>query len=446
LGVPLGLLGGILLGAGKEENTGAVIELLASLSHLLDGARLFFEQLLGPREAVANPFLKQFLLLLDRLAGLVPHLIAFVAVAITKLGPLLVPLVAQMNAFLPLFQTAMKAIKFLIGDLFERLSLFLDPDRREAALHLLRSIIEQLSLLLPALMTTFTEFFQNTSDTFKKIYHGLVGKTSAEKPKGTRAGFKGFLETMGDWLEAAFKKSPLALIIDAAKNAFRAAGAAMSGPTTLNISGVNITIPSSSGPSTLPTPPPVKITSPADVIAALGGEPALGLGAIVPLARAEDFLKKVFGGQPIPLSAEAEAQLERFRHPPSMFEAERQRLKQALGGEPKEILAKQVAGQQQLRDLITGVVGRVLPPEIRPYLDRVGAAFASLDAMLLFRKEAEKTDFPVRDIPDNGKLLPVIHRLRVQSAGGNRLELQDFAARLAKAFEQDYPAPSVAES
>ena len=447
LGLPLGLIGGVAIGAVKEENTGAAIDLLGSAARLLDSARVLLEQMLGPREKVSNPLLRQFLTLLDKLAGLAPHLLAFLAIVITKLGPLLLPLVAQMNALTDLFATAWKTAKFLIDDLLNRFQMFIDPKARESALKVIGYVIEQLMFLLPDLIDTFTIFFDESHDTLLDIYHGMVGKTSKEPKEGPkdepRSGFKGLFETMGEWLDAAFHAGPLSLVIEAAQKSFGAAGAAMGGPLVFHLSGIRVPIPggSSSGKSSMPSFPTISITTPDDVTAALGGEPLLDFGMIEPLALVEDFLKKIFLGQPQPLSAEVEKQLDRYRHPPSLFEGERQALKKALGGiEPKDVLAKQVAGQQTLRELILAVVGRVMPPEIRPYLDEVGNAFAALDATLLFKKKGEKTEFPVRDIPDNGKLRPVVRRLIIRAAGGSQLDLQDFAARVAKSLDQDYPA------
>jgi hypothetical protein len=57
-------------------------------------------------------------------------------------------------------------------------------------------------------------------------------------------------------------------------------------------------------------------------------------------------------------------------------------------------------------------------------------------------KKKEPVDYPVRELRDNGQLLPVVHRLKVVATGATKLGVQDFEDRLQRALaQQSYPAP-----
>ncbi len=122
---------------------------------------------------------------------------------------------------------------------------------------------------------------------------------------------------------------------------------------------------------------------------------------------------------------------------------ERKSLIESLGRTPEAMLQE----QQKLRDLISVVVGRILPPELRGYMDDLVNGLKKLDDTVLARKEKAKKltapDFPVRHIPDNGELRPIIRRLVVRSTGGDKLEIGDFEERVRKALlAQKYLAPN----
>jgi hypothetical protein len=63
----------------------------------------------------------------------------------------------------------------------------------------------------------------------------------------------------------------------------------------------------------------------------------------------------------------------------------------------------------------------------------------------LYGLKVTKSDYPVRDLPDNGLLRPVVRRLTIRSAGGTRSDLNDFQTRLQLTLtKQLYPAPAEA--
>ena len=433
VGTPVSLVGGILAGFTGEERTGAVIGLLGALAMLFNSARLFLEQLLGPREKVANPVLKQMLGIFDHLAGLVVQLLGFIAVVVTEIGPRLLPLALQIRPFIALIESVLETLKFIWKDLLDHLLQFLDP--KYFVLRTIDIVVDAISQLIPGLIDSFTAFFKSALAALKGIFKGLEGvagePAKAGKPKTIGTGFHGLIETVSDWLDDAVKKSPLMVNVGAAKKVFAMASDALSDKSK------------SSSPSTFPNFPKVALTPASTIEAALGGEPFLGLSAIEPLGKIDDFLHGWLLGAAPPLSDEAVKQLERARHPASAFAAEKQQLRESLGGRtPESVLAEQLASQQTLRTLIAGVMGRILPPESRTSM---ADAYASIDAALYGAKKEPKADFPVRDIPDNGLLRPIVRRLILHSAGGEKLDMQDFADRVRKALlAQPYPAPATA--
>jgi hypothetical protein len=125
-----------------------------------------------------------------------------------------------------------------------------------------------------------------------------------------------------------------------------------------------------------------------------------------------------------------------------VFGLERKNLVASLGRTPEAMLQE----QQKLRDLISVVVGRILPPELRGYMDDLVSGLKKLDDAVLGRKDKTKKlqdlDYPVRHIPDNGELRPIVRRLVIRSQGGDKLKIQDFEQRIRKALlAQRYLAP-----
>jgi hypothetical protein len=414
--VVLGILG---YKAGKNVQTSEpMVDMFGALARVLDAARQFVDVLLGPREQVRNPLLIQLLGLLDRVAGLAPQLLGLLAFVVVRLGPLLVPLAAQVVAFQSLFKESFATLKFIIDDLIARLGDLLGP--KTLPTRVIGLVFEQLALLMPALMISFTEFFVSA----KSILDDFS--------KRARPAFENYLKTIGTWLKGAFTNHPLKVILDNAKVAARVARDALTDKSA----------PPS--PSTFPSVPKLAITEPKTVISLLGAEPP-GLRDVKPLAQL--LLEAQRFRVQLPLSREALAELDRARNPPSVFAGERQALIKSLGGRaPKTALADELATQQRLRDLLTEVVGRVLPPELHVHMGKLLGGFQSIDQKLSLdpktTKQLEDFKYPVRDLKDNGQLRPVMHRLIVCAKGATRLAVQDFEDRLQrKLTQQSYPAP-----
>jgi hypothetical protein len=86
------------------------------------------------------------------------------------------------------------------------------------------------------------------------------------------------------------------------------------------------------------------------------------------------------------------------------------------------------------------VVGRVLPAELRVRMGDVLDMLIKLDATL-YKQKVAKQDFPVLDLPDNGQLRPIVHRLVIRGTGMVRTDADTFQQRLQEAMNAlVYPA------
>lgn len=130
---------------------------------------------------------------------------------------------------------------------------------------------------------------------------------------------------------------------------------------------------------------------------------------------------------PFELSPDTQRLAEQLARPPrSVFAGERDALREELQGRtPQQALAALRTQELRYRDLLYGVVGQVLPPQIRARIPELLEAFNAIDRAIYNRPESEApsgtADFPVRDLPDNGRLRPIVHKVTVRSAGGDEI-------------------------
>src|SRR5262249_24050482 len=162
---------------------------------------------------------------------------------------------------------------------------------------------------------------------------------------------------------------------------------------------------SGSTPSSIPKP---HITAPGAFLAAMGAPPP-GLEAIGKLAKIDIKYHGALFEDYLPLSPEALAAVKRARQPRGVFAGERAAFEHELGKPPAAALAALRVDQLKLRDLISVVVGRILPPELRVHMDDLLTIFLAIDQNL-YGLKLERQEFPVRDLPDNGALRPVVRR------------------------------------
>jgi hypothetical protein len=449
LGTPIGLVGGLYIGT-SDEDARAVVAFLGVFAKLLDALTLFLRQLLGPRDQVRNPIVRALLGLFDRLAGLGAQFLGFLSYAVVRLGPYLLPLAVQAALLPDLIQAAVATVTFILTDFFAQLGNLFDP--KFDLTYLIRYVIVQLTILFPAISIAFLEVFQNIIPVLKRI---------AERIAPT---FTSYFTTIQNQLLEGVGNDPFFKLIDVVLAGLDAAGDAL----TVKPVHIHIHLPwpipdynktfdlsSSSSPSppskhpfpTFPKFTGKDVTSPADVVALLGPPP--DLADIQKLAE-QDLTKEPLYGKPLSLSPETLKAIERARNPPSVFAGEEAALTKQLGKAPALALADELGAQQKLRDLLTVVVGRILPPALRTYMGSVIGGFQSLDEALTLdpkKRKAKKSgadpDYPVRELRDNGQLLPVVHRLVIEAMGATKLTCEDFEDRLQRALTaQSYPAPS----
>jgi hypothetical protein len=192
-------------------------------------------------------------------------------------------------------------------------------------------------------------------------------------------------------------------------------------------------------------PQPPNLVPPSAVMGAMGGPPPGGLSAIGTLADIDIRHHVALFQAYTPYSDDALAGLDSLR-PTYVFDAEHIALVGELGGKkPKDALAALRADQLKLRDLLSEVVGRVLPGELRVQMGALLGLFSELDVKL-YQGKAEKRDYPVRDLPDNGQLRPIVHRLVIRGVDMVRAETDTFQQRLQEAMNAlAYPATKPAD-
>jgi hypothetical protein len=172
------------------------------------------------------------------------------------------------------------------------------------------------------------------------------------------------------------------------------------------------------------------------------GAPPPGLEAIGKLAKIDVKYHGALFEDYLPLSPEALAAVKRARQPRSVFAEEQAAFAGELRNTPAAALTALRVDQLKLRDLISIVVGRILPPELRVHMDDLLTTFLAIDQNL-YGLKLERQEFPVRDLPDNGALRPVVRRLVLRAYGQGKNVVDAFQTNLQLALNrQPYPAPA----
>jgi hypothetical protein len=452
-----GFVGYLQMGVANAPELRAIFDLLGGLARLLDAATRFIKLLLGPRSEVKNPVLAGLLHLFDQLARLFPLGLALIAVLVTRLGPLLLPLVATIKAMGELVSAILDTLKFMLNNFVEQLKdVFTGPD----------NIVSPLKSML----ARFTKVFSKIVPTF----NDLLDKATAI----LLAWYKDVQKQVEDWgkllgdksdqfkhLKELIKKDPTLVKIDRLIDAFKLAGKILGRPSEKKTGEQSES--TSLGPldpwvesakkwaaeaekagKAMPDLP--EIETPGDMMERLGLKKEYG---IPDEKMREKWIEKAKKDQP-PVSKKVTDYVKRARYPTSAFEYEKKALAAEYGAKTlPEALSKARAEEMELRNALEAVIGRVLPPELRYLMISLYEGFETFDETVTLdkKKPAKKTrkkevpkkelPFPVKDLPpDNGLLKPVIHRLFVHSKSGRREDLRDFSDMLRKELDQPYPA------
>lgn len=487
LALPFAFLGAVLIGGINQEQARAVYDLLGALAEMLEALRRFVAQFFGPRQQVRNPLVRAVLEIADRLAVLLPFVMALFAIVFARVGGLLRPLAAQVVRLRALVEAVIEMVAFVVRDWLIRLTaLYTDTSptmeleielgvRRATASGPARLVFGLLEGIVRALGSAMQQnpspwtILQGALRSLMSIPAALLrGLTSVSSQLGTE------LERIGaamgrlvsTWLTLANNAVREAILGHPTARAWVAGREIM---TTLIEAFRRTASPSTSSPppstsssggssgGSIPflSPPPFPTFRPPDIAAIArrsGPAPLLDLelstvravGAMI-----EEWLRQPrrFQGQtvhPFAYDPDTLESIRRAERAPSVFTAERLALRDTQDRTPAEQLAAAGAEEASLRNALLAVVGRVLPPAVATYLPQLESVFQTLEERLYPERPASgraASEMPVLQVAENDRLQPVVHRLRILAAGGERPEARAWSDRLREVLlRQTYRA------
>ncbi|OYY91542.1 MAG: hypothetical protein B7Y45_03015 [Sphingomonas sp. 28-66-16] len=461
--LPIGFLAAIIYIAISSGRPGAgqlAFELLGALARLFEALPRFVAQILGPRSGVRNPLIRSLLELFDSVAALMAQGIGAIALLVTRVGPLILPWTREFLAIGRLASATGALVSAIVTDARDRLQhLFGDAD--DSLPNIVGRLIDQLMAGV----------------------HRLVGAIGAAIDQLAGAIMAG----AGAAYDVA-KTSLLAAVLVARKlvmdfpliRTFRALASvatlvrSLIPPSTPSSSSgpslfgrILAALPSGSGPSMPtwpglpdaalaearvgdrpPAPTLANVEEMLDSSTPLGASARFGLMALPPGAlapfRLTDETRAIIAQlmqAPRSIVADQLAALAAEGAPDPIIDAGRARdlLHLLMGVLPADVVAGATEGETDLRRSIhASIAGTILPfirariPELRPML-------TALDTEITARVESDPDAFPVRSLPDNGRLRPVIGRLTVFLPGGDPATARNFANDLTRLMrEQPY--------
>lgn len=466
---PFGIAGGVQRGGpGQREEdevrgipgpTGLRLvqdayDLSGAATGMLDQLRIFLDQLAGPVSAVRNPLVRRTLEILGRVAGLFGQVIGAFAVLVDRLTPMILPLVDQVIALRDLVSAVAAMLSFLVEDLighFERLPGRIQVFRGVLTLpvEFLGIVLRETGVVLGWAAGRFTSIVRTGIEQVRGLVtqmllwgrgyiesHPVLQATAEMRRRlgAIRAGFGAFA--------AAYAAAPSGFFGRAAG----AAGRAMLRAGMGAYHAYRRVFPSTSPPA----PSWGGLPSTASVLAYAGPPPLVpleDLGRLPEVAASrypvtdprlwemaglispetlERSLREGFS----PALPGAVAEL------PSIFAGEWGRLAQQQGGSPAATLQRMRRDEAVYRDLLTAVIGRVLPPAARGYMGQLYDLFDTIDERVYgvprrprHGQQQERT-FPVLELQGD-RLRPVVHRLvfRVPE-GTDEAQVQAFKDQL----------------
>lgn len=401
LGTAAGLLVALPYGVWELATaSGAQIRLLAALGPLLINVRRFWDQLTGPRERVAHPLVRAALRAGDALAGLVPFLLAGIAIAVTRIGPELESLAVQFILLTELSWTMVDLFQFIWTDAHGRLTDALTGRRGiGAAIH---GVFDALS-----------SAFSHTGGWLGETWANLVALLVADKAV-VDAALSSWWLTARPQIRALTVDSPmigavksfaeqLGIVADVWKHSARPSTPASGSPGPLSLVLSMLSRPGPPFP-TAPTIPAFPVTS----------GPGAGIASAAGALLTVDELLPGAIPNPIALDDASWAALEAARRPGGVFAGRAAALRRSIT--PGERTRREQA--QRDLDAYMSIAERLASPALAQQLSRLDGILAQLHGAV-GRQRA--TAHPVRELDDRPVLLPQIRRLRIQVApGGDR--------------------------
>lgn len=449
--LPIALIGGIVIaaiGAAANSSLTLAFEAVGDAARMLQSLTRLINLLTGPREAIRNPLVRSILHLLDRVAAVMAQLIGAGALLITRLGRLALPLAIQFRAMQRLGEFTIGLVRELAVGAYDILmSLWRSEEgRRSSPWEVLLAMMDHVLSVAQAMAAGAGEVLAELARGLQEGFAGIANRAT------------GYVRTIGDQAVAAIESIPVI-------HMFRQA--AMMATVVRSIVG------GGSGGAPSPSAPPSGSATPSAVSSAMAPAALLTSLLDVPptpgLAAAEAMVAAARGrggphaartsrggvglsaamAAPFDIGAAGRGLAEQLvATPESVFAGERQAMAEELDGRTtEEGLDSLRTHELGYRDLIYGIVGRVLPGMARARIPTLLETFNALDRHLYNRSDAPTGDvpFPTLSLPDNERLRPVVTRLVVRAApGSDPVSLRNIANEVARLMrEQTYIAPAV---
>jgi len=423
----------------KRDVLAAIHRFLGGLAGLFSAARRFLEQIIGRREDVKNPLLRQILGVLDRMAEVLPFLFALAALILVWVGPKLSPLAKQLDILIALAKTTFRIVSLTLTDLFERLQeLYTGKDSPWAVL---QGIIRIFRTWCRFIQDEFAELVKVAAPAFESV---PVDPKKPEGKKQTRVAmavthaledaFSKVLPyikrfTVEHWLFKAFTEigdrfGKIAAVFTTLKKK-PPAPKKDPGWTEKRLKPILPALPADLSFPDLPKIP--DLISPPGIFAR---EEWLAM-----LRQPEPDVY-AWSGRDVPkigylftlLPSDEEA-LKRLRRPPAdIFAAEHKAL---LQGKPaSDVLAEMQAKEVALRTMLFAIIDNLLPPAVADEVPMLQGRLWELDETLY----GKKAQFPVRDLPGGDRLSVNAQKLRVHAPGMKESAVRHWSADLRTAL------------
>lgn len=468
--LPIGLIGSILyiaFSAGRPGTGQLAYELLGALARLGEALPRLVAQLLGPREGVRNPLVRSMFELVDRLAALLAQAIGAIALLVTRIGPLILPWTREFIAIGALARAAMALLAAIVNDMEHRLAGVFAPGDPASIAGILSRLLDSLMAGIDRLMAQIGRAFDQLASAIRT---GARAAIDAAESNIRMVIASARALVMDVPLVRTFRAlAAVVTIVSAIRSALPPSPPSASGPSMFGM--LIAALPSGSGPS-FPSWP--GLPDAAQVEGMIGPRPlAPSMTNVEDLLDPSSLLAKTAGGlfltlpadslAPFRLTPETRRMIERLTRAPASIVADqlaalvaeqaaapspvidvaraRDLLRLLMGILPADTLAAITETETDLRaDIHSRITATILPfvtrhvPALRPMLE-------SIDAEITARVETDPEAYPVRTLPDNGLLRPVVGRLTVVLPGGDAATARNFAADLTRLLrDQPYLA------
>jgi hypothetical protein len=505
----IGLAGGtgaaLLIGSGATPSEpvlnayillGAAAQMLLALNDLLG-------QLLGPRTAIRNPLLANLLALADKLADLLPLLLAGFALLITRISGLLVPLASQIVLLYEVIQKMSELISEVIDDLLKHLDELTKPHSPfmmiVRVMNLLTAVMNVLEQDTRMMLQPLVQIFQiraslvstvlaNTLKQIKALHQqkpGLLGTLFSERGQETSQQDKtrtdpinAYIRDLKESFQQTFAYSFIRVLITSYEHlsilhhllepppssappsttklvlgkAYGALTALLSRLKKSGGKGDSSTFKDISAFLGAPVPDTDALKKQKDEIdrEINGAFLSLDSDTINKVADAIDAQRAQLGLH-YTLSEKAWRAVVDAEQPIDVFKAERViKTKQAQKAIPLEQALRDAHREEiQYRSMIFAVVHKVLSPYLDEYIAQLERIFQMIDEYIYTPIRPERHQpapiehYPVLELKESSRLQPIIHRLRIHAEHGESADVRTWGDTLQKALKvQSYLVPA----